>query len=199
MGKGRKAFLCGVDKSTDQSELNIISSEDSILEKYGKLYIFGEITGPSTAEHIKALHRIFLDANIGQVEIYINSVGGSVADSICLYETLRIGALRDKRFIKTNIIGECSSAAVAISQAGLIRTMSKNSVINIHEMRYDVQGNESTHSDALKSAKMLSKIYMDIICSRSDSGEEIRQLSERKETCLTAKQCKKLGLIDLID
>jgi len=170
--------------------------EDLVLEQNGHLYIFGEILPYTTSDQIKALHRMWMDKTIDTVYVHINSPGGYVTDAFAIYDTLQM--VQEEKPVITSAIGDVSSAAVIVLQGGSVRTMARNAVMMVHESWYEAGGSISQHEDSLKGSKTMDKIAFDILLKGVQDKAVLKELIDRKETYLTAKKAKRLGLIDKI-
>lgn len=172
--------------------------EDLILEERGFLYLIGEIDTDSARSFVKSLHRALMSGTSREINIFINSVGGTIDDAIMIYDNIRILDTDDKP-INTIGTGLIASAAVAVLQAGHDRCVTKNSILMIHEASYSSEGKISDQEDELKSAKLYMRKYIKILKERSVDPVMITDLiKEKKDIYLEATKAKKIGLIDRI-
>jgi ATP-dependent protease ClpP protease subunit len=87
----------------------------------------------------------------GDIEVHINSPGGSAFDGMAIYNAL---ASRPGN-VTTIVDGLAASAASTIAMAGRPRVMSPGAMLMIHDAMAMCMGNEA---DMLDTARMLSKI-----------------------------------------
>lgn len=137
--------------------------------------------------------------NEQDVEIDINSLGGSVYDGLAMFDILRTSG----RNIKTNIIGGCHSIAVIILLAAPLkwRTSNPNSRSLIHKARTDPGGPVTTTelkniTDAnAREEERIIQIYAE----RTKLTEtQARALIEAEQTH-TAQDLLKMGFISKIN
>ena len=130
---------------------------------------------------------------ITQLNVYINSYGGEVAEGLAIYNALKRKAQTAK--VITYCDGFACSIASVIFMAGTERKMSKSSLLMIHNAWTLGQGN----------AEELRKIAddLDIITSASvEAYKSVATISEKKirelmnaESWITPKDAKKYGFI----
>ena len=122
-------------------------------EDFADIYLFSEIGGMDITA------KTFVD-DINSIKsknlnVYINSLGGSVFDGIAIYNTLK----NFKGKVTTKIQGIGASIASVIALAGDKIEMSDNSLLMIHDP-YAVAGGNST--EMRKTADLLDKIRNEI-------------------------------------
>ncbi|NFF25021.1 Clp protease ClpP [Clostridium botulinum] len=131
------------------------------------------------------------DANGDDVEIYVNSGGGSVYDGYEIYNLIR----EYKGKVTFKVIGLAASAASFICMAGKC-LMSPLAEMMIHNASTYAEG---PHQNMDSTSNMLqitdSTIAKAYTLKSGKSEKEIRDLMEN-ETWLSSEQCKELGLID---
>jgi len=134
-----------------------------------------------------------LEANGDDIEIYVNSGGGSVYDGYEIYNLVR----EYSGNVTFKIIGLAASAASFICMAGKC-TMSPLAEMMIHNASTYAEG---PHQNMDSTSNMLQitdhTIATAYVLKSGKSEEEIRNLMEN-ETWLSAEDCKSLGLIDEI-
>lgn len=169
------------------------------------LYIYGEVvgddhnwwTGAITQSETSATH--FRDElnrypNAEQINIYINSEGGSVFEGTAIYNQLK----RHPAHKTVYIDGFACSIASVIAMAGDEIIMPKNALMMIHNMWMGAVGNAA---ELRKAADDLDTInaagraaYMEK-AGEKISEEKLIELMDA-ETWLTAEQCIEYGLAD---
>ena len=130
----------------------------------------------------------------GKVELYINSMGGSVKEALGIVNALR----RCPAKVVAYVDGFAASAASVITQGADEVIMPRNTCMMLHNARWVTEGNPK---ELRKSADDLEVINKTIINSYADrAGEKLPAAVLTKilddETWLTAEECVKYGLAD---
>jgi len=132
-----------------------------------------------------------IEANGDDIEIYVNSGGGSVYDGYEIYNLVR----EYSGNVTFKIIGLAASAASFICMAGNCM-MSPLAEMMIHNASTYSEG---PHQNMDSTSNMLQitdhTIATAYVLKSGKSEDEIRNLMEN-ETWLSAEDCKNLGLID---
>ncbi len=129
------------------------------------------------------------------IEIYINSPGGSFTALTAIYDTMRY----IKPDIRTVCLGQAASAAAVILAAGTKgkRLALPNSRILIHQPA--TEGGYGQSSDIEIQAKEILRIraLMESMLA-SDTGKDEAEVSRdiERDKYLTAEQAKEYGIID---
>lgn len=151
----------------------------------------GEVSAYTLSKQLDSL------TNVSQIEVYINSYGGEVAEGLAIYNALKRKGKQAK--VKTFCDGFACSIASVIFMAGSERVMSNASLLMIHNAWTIGMGN----ADELR--KLADD--MDIITSASvEAYKERSTLSEKKikelmsaETWITPKDAVKWGFATEIE
>ena len=165
------------------------------------LYIYGDVENDGydfwTGEVIRSetSANAFREAlEVVQINIYINSYGGSVFEGTAIYNQLK----RHPAHKTVYIDGFACSIASVIAMAGDEVVMPRNAMMMVHNMWMGAVGNAA---ELRKAADDLDKIneagrtaYLEKAGDKL-SPELIAQL-EDDETWLTAEECIKYGLAD---
>lgn len=108
---------------------------------HATINIFGDITSWPWLESDVSSYNLVqeLDAlqDAGQIDVYINSYGGEVAEGLAIYNALK----RHKAKVVTHCEGFACSVASVIFMAGDERVMSNTSLLMIHNAWTYTQGN----------------------------------------------------------
>ena len=170
-----------------------------------ELYIYGEVTdmeidwerycyveSENSANHFREELGKHSDAK--QINIYINSTGGSVYEGTAIYNQLKRHTAQKTVFID----GFACSVASVIAMAGDIIIMPKNAMMMIHNMWMWACGNARELRKAADDLDIISKgnrqAYMQKAGDKITEEQLISMLDE--ETWLTAEDCIKYGLAD---
>lgn len=133
------------------------------------------------------------DAN-KDIELYINSPGGSVTAAMAIYDTMNY----IKPDVKTVCIGIAASAAAVILSSGAKgkRYALPNSEVMIHQVLGGVEGQASdieiTAKHILKVKENLNKILS------KNTGKSVSQIEKDsdRDYYMNAEEAKKYGLVD---
>ncbi|MFZ6767770.1 head maturation protease, ClpP-related [Undibacterium sp. Di26W] len=132
------------------------------------------------------------------LDVSINSLGGSVIDGVAIYNGLRSFAEKTGATITTNVIGIAASISNLISQAGDKRKMAKNAFGMVHSPLATAQANANGMRDL---ADLLDKFEGSIIGTyvqrTGKTADEIKALFDA-ETFMTADEALAQGFIDEI-
>jgi len=167
---------------------------DDLLLENRIIFMIGEISYRVATEVIMKL--LYLDNLKRGVEIslYINSPGGSVDDTMAIYDTMRfIGSP-----IATYCIGLAQSGAAIILAAGAKgrRHALPHAKVMLHQPWGGVTGQAADikiqAEEILKAKKMINEI---LAFHTGQPEEKIAQETER-DKYMTAQEAKEYGLID---
>ena len=170
-----------------------------------ELYIYEDIQGDSynwwTGENIESKtsgnwfkQELEKYADVENIDIYINSWGGSVYEAYAITAQLQ----RHQAHKTAYIDGFACSAASLIPMICQKVIMPSNTMLMIHNMATGVYGNakelrkEADNLDNMMEANL--SLYMQ---RYNGTLEELRNMVDA-ETWLTAKQCKEMGFADEI-
>lgn len=169
------------------------------------LYIYGDvesdgydwwkgqvIESETSANHFR--DELAKHPNVVQINIFINSYGGSVFEGTAIYNQLK----RHTAHKTVYIDGFACSIASVIAMAGDEVVMPKNALMMIHNMWMAVCGNAA---ELRKAANDLDTIntagrgaYLDKAGNKLDEAALVEMMDA--ETWLTAEQCIQYGLAD---
>lgn len=104
-----------------------------VENKTADIYIYGDITSwewyeSDVSSYTLAKELKELDESVEQINVYINSYGGEVAEGLAIYNALK----RHKAKVTTYVDGFACSIASVIFSAGDERVVSNTSLIMIH-------------------------------------------------------------------
>lgn len=173
------------------------------------LYIYGDVEAETfvdnglwgcwkesenSANHFREVLAQHSDA--AQINIYINSNGGSVFEGTAIYNQLR----RHPAHKTVYVDGFACSIASVIAMAGDEVVMPSNTLMMIHNMWIEAVGSSAElrkaadDLDTINAAGM--QAYLDKAGDKLDEAR-LREMMDA-ETWLTAAQCVELGLADRI-
>ena len=174
------------------------ATEPNTLE----MYIYGDVEGDgydwwtdeviqseTSANHFR--EELAKYPNATDINIYINSYGGSVFEGTAIYNQLR----RHQAFKTVYIDGFACSVASVIAMAGV---MPKNAMMMIHNAWTYAMGNSSELRKAADDLEIINKGNRQAYLQKAGekiNEEELVSLLDA-ETWLTAEDCIRLGLAD---
>lgn len=166
-------------------------------QQTANINIYGDITSyPWTEKDVSAynLSKEIEGLDVEQINIYLNSYGGEVAEGIAIYNSLK----RHKAAVKIVCDGMACSIASVIFMAGDERIMNNASLLMIHNAWTYTSGNADQlrkEADDLDKISNLSvKAYMEHI---NISEEELRTLLDA-ETFLSPDEALEYGFATAI-
>lgn len=128
------------------------------------------------------------------INIYINSPGGSITAGLAIYDTMKF--IKPK--INTICVGLAASMAAFILSSGDKRYALKNSEIMIHEPSTKIYGNAS---DIFNHTKWLEKIKnkVDLILAENTNHTILEiQNATLRDNFMDSIEAKEFGIIDEI-
>lgn len=131
---------------------------------------------------------------VSQINIYINSQGGSVIEGTAIYNQLK----RHPAHKTVYVDGFACSIASVIAMAGDEVVMPRNTMMMLHNMWMVVQGNAAELRKAADDLDKMNEAGRAAYLQKAGdklTPEMIAQM-EDDETWLTAKECVEYGLAD---
>lgn len=160
--------------SADRAEMTIYDT----IGDYG-------VSGKDFAQEFSAIAA-------ANVDLYINSLGGSVFDALLMFNAIQ----QSGKNVTVKVMGVAASAASYVAMAGTKVTMPENTFMMVHNPLNIVYGNAAEMRDM---ADVLDKIGMSLLATyvtRSGKPEaEVKALLDA-ESYLTAAECLALGFCD---
>ena len=159
------------------------------------VFVSGEITDESANIIISQL--LYLDSlNNEEINLYINSPGGSISAGMAIYDTMNF----IKSDVRTITIGMAASMAAILASSGTKgkRCILENSEIMIHQPLGGVSG-QATEINivATRILKLRQKLNKILAKNTNQYIKKIEHDTER-DTYLDSREAKKYGLVDLI-
>ena len=170
-----------------------MSLDDMLLENR-IVFLIGEISYQRAAEIImKMLYLDNLNRNT-EISLYINSPGGSVDDTMAIYDTIRFVSSP----VATFCIGRAQSGAAVILAAGTKgkRHALEHAKIMLHQPWGGVTGQAADikiqAEEILKAKTMINELLA------KHSGQPVEKIAEETERdrYMTAEEACRYGLID---
>ena len=149
----------------------------------------GEISAATLSKQLEAL------GDVQQIDVYINSYGGEVAEGLAIYNALR----RHKAKVTTYCDGFACSIASVVFMAGDERVMNEASLLMIHNAWTWASGNAD---ELRKQAEDLDKITQASVeaykAHSSLTEDEIKELMNA-ETWILPEEAASYGFATTID
>lgn len=176
-------------------------ADPAVLE----LYIYGDVEGGGydwwTDEVIRSetsantfREELAAHPDVTQINIYINSYGGSVFEGTAIYNQLK----RHPAHKTVYVDGFACSIASVIAMAGDEVVMPRNALMMVHNMMMDVWGNAAELRKAADDLDKINEAGREAYLQKAGdklTPEVLAQL-EDDETWLTAEECIRYGLAD---
>ncbi|MHC4158599.1 MAG: ClpP family protease [Planctomycetota bacterium] len=169
-------------------------SLDDLLLENRIVFLIGEISYARAAEVIMKM--LYLDnlKRATEISLYINSPGGSVDDTMAIYDTMRFVSSP----IATFCIGRAQSGAAVILAAGTKgkRHALPHAKVMLHQVWGGVSGQAADikiqAEEILKAKVMINEILA------KHTGQSIEKIAAETERdrYMTAEEAKEYGLID---
>ncbi|GCD13188.1 head maturation protease, ClpP-related [Clostridium tagluense] len=171
------------------------------------LYIYDDVEGDSTnwwtdevtisetsAKYMKA--QLEGAKDVKQINIYINSYGGSVKEGLAIYNQLKRHTAQKTVFID----GFACSIASVIAMAGDKVVMGVNTLVMVHHAAMSVYGNAEELRKAANDVEVIDNASCSSYLAKAGdklTAETLKVLLDG-QTWLSAEQCLQYGLCDEI-
>lgn len=177
------------------------SAEPNTLD----MYIYGDVEGDyydwwndrdveseTSARHFR--EELAKHENITQINVYINSYGGSVFEGTAIYSQLK----RHQAYKTVYIDGFACSIASVIAMAGDKVVMPSNTLMMIHNAMMGVFGNSDELRKAADNLDTIMEGNRQAYLNKANGKIEESKLIEmlKTDTWLTAKECVEYGFAD---
>ncbi len=128
------------------------------------------------------------------IQIYMNSPGGSVYAGLGIYDTMQVVA-PDVATICTGIAASMAAVLLCAGTAGK-RTALKHSRVMIHQPMGGAQGQVTDMEITLTEVKKLKTELYEIISNHSGQSFEKVQADSERDYWMTSEEAKAYGMID---
>jgi ATP-dependent Clp endopeptidase proteolytic subunit ClpP len=177
--------LCGISITAKGND----TAEILVYDQIGANSWTGEgLTAKAFAEKLSSMGKL------KNINVRINSPGGSVFDGTAIYNTLKNNPAK----VTTIIDGAALSVASIIAMAGDEIRMAKNGYLMIHDPSGVARGGAN---DMRKMAEMLDTVKASLVTTYAErskqSPEKIAEMMTA-ETWMTANEAKDLGFVDSV-
>ena len=186
-------FIPTIQESTDKGE--------KIYDIYSKLldnriiFISGEINDALSNLIISEL--LYLDSiNNEDIDIYINSPGGSVTSGLAIIDTMNF-IKSDVRTIVTGIAASMASLILASGTKGK-RMSLKNSEIMIHQPLASTSGQASDIEIQAKRIIDKKRILNELLSKHTNNSLKKIEKATERDNYMTSSKALSFGIIDKI-
>lgn len=177
--------LCGISITAKGND----TAEILVYDQIGANSWTGEgLTAKAFAEKLSSMGKL------KNINVRINSPGGSVFDGTAIYNTLKNNPAK----VTTIIDGAALSVASIIAMAGDEIRMAKNGYLMIHDPSGVARGGAD---EMRKMAEMLDTVKSSLVTTYAErSKQEPEKVAEMMtaETWMTASEAKELGFVDVV-
>jgi len=150
----RKYFQ--LDKQGDTATLSIYGTITSMP------WFEGDMSSAMLSKQLEAL------GDVSQIDVYINSYGGEVAEGVAIYNALK----RHKAKVRTICDGFACSIASVIFMAGEERIMNEASMLMIHNAWTFAEGNAAELRKQAEDLDKITQLSIETYKSHSNLTEE---------------------------
>ena len=162
-----------------------------------RIIFLGEEVNATTASLVVA-QLLYLEAQDPDqdIQLYINSPGGSVTDGMAIYDTMQYV----KCDVSTICVGMAASMGAFLLSAGAKgkRIALPNAEIMIHQPSAGTQGKVTDMEIDVEHFLRIKKKLNEILAANTGkTAEEIKEASER-DPWMTAAEAQEFGLVDKI-
>lgn len=178
-------------------------SEERINKNH--IYFYADVEGPNiggllstvliTEKELK-IAALLYETEMPTLHLHIHSYGGSLRSGIAAYDTLRTYG-EDHPF-HTHIEGAVASAATLLSLAGNYRTITKNSMILVHQLSQWFNGTYEQLKDTKLNSDILMEQAYSIYEARTKLDRKTLKKLMRHDLWLDAKKAVEYGFVDEI-
>lgn len=126
------------------------------------------------------------------INLYINSPGGSVTAGLAIYDTMQFVTCA----VNTYCLGMAASMGAVLLAAGAKRYALPNSDIMIHQVSGGAQGQASDVERQVEFMFKLKKRLIRILAESTGKSEEQIHKDSDRDYYMTAEEAKEYGLVD---
>jgi ATP-dependent Clp protease protease subunit len=160
------------------------------------VFLWGEI-GPETAGGL-IMHLLELQAKSPErdIDLYINSPGGSVDDTLAIYDTMQFCSCA----VRTFCVGQAASGAAMILAAGAKgkRFALPHSKIMIHQPWGGVTGQASDIVIQAEEILKAKRLLNELMARHTGRSIELIQTETERDRYMSPVEAKEYGIVDEI-
>lgn len=179
----------------EERQLNIVGMDVFSRLMMDRIIFMGVPVNDYVANVIQA-QMLFLESTDPKrdVQMFINSPGGSVIAGLGIYDTMQYIA-PDVATICTGLSASMGAVLLAAGTAGK-RTALPHSRVMIHQPLGGMQGQVTDMEISYKLIKSMQKELYDILAQHTGQSYETIERDCDRDNWMTAKEAKEYGLVD---
>ena len=182
-----------------RAELRVENTVLAQPDQHGEFLLAGDVTDGLMHRLMDQMELYSKRVPGGDIELTINSPGGSVLAGFALIDHMRLLQSRGHK-ITTKGVGYVASMAGIILQAGDERVLSDHAFFGMHEVSSQVSGSLSNQEDSIKFAKALQARAIELLTARSKfTSRTLQNAWARKDVHMSAAEALKNGLVDRVE
>ena len=162
-----------------------------------RIVFLGEEVNATTASLVVA-QLLYLEAQDPdkEIQMYINSPGGSVTDGMAIYDTMQY----IKCDVSTICVGMAASMGAFLLSSGTKgkRLALPNAEIMIHQPSAGTKGQVTDMAIHLRRLEIIKKRLNSILAGNTGQSLETVTADCERDTFMTAEEAKEYGLIDKV-
>ena len=169
-------------------------SLDDLLLENRIVFLIGEISYARAAEVIMKILYLDNQKRNAEISLYVNSPGGSVDDTMAVYDTMQFISSP----IATFCIGRAQSGAAVILAAGTKgkRFALPHAKIMLHQPWGGVYGQAADIKIQAEEILKAKKVISELLAKHSGQAVEKIIAETERDRYMTAEEAKEYGLID---
>ena len=179
----------------EERQLNVTQMDVFSRLMMDRIIFLGTDVNDQVANIVTA-QLLFLESvdSAKDIQIYINSPGGSVYAGLGMYDTMQ--------FIKPDVATICTGMAASMGAVLLVagekgkRSALKHSRVMIHQPSGGAQGVASDMEINLREMLKLKKELYDIISEHSGQSYEWVEKASDRDYWMTSTEAKEMGMVD---
>ena len=166
------------------------------------LRLMGEVSEQTVANLLERLDKAMdaADNLPAQATLWITSSGGDETLALGFHEA--VGVLRNLRFLRLHTVaaGQCSSAALLIYLAGDKRSITPNTIVEIHQYQYPLSQEEAESAGFSPALPGETEAFDALVAgifaqaTQNKITKETALMMMREGQVLTPEQCVELGI-----
>lgn len=159
------------------------------------LNIYGDISSEFGVSAVSLSRQLETLGDVKQIDVYINSYGGEVAEGLAIYNALR----RHKAKVKTHCEGFACSIASVIFMAGDERIMNESSLLMIHNAWTLAMGNSAELRKQADDLEKITQASVEAYKAHSSLSEEEIKTLMNNETWILPDEALSYGFATAVE
>jgi ATP-dependent Clp protease protease subunit len=176
--------------------------EERVFDIYSRLlkdriiFLQGEVNDDSASLVVAQMLYLQFDQPKADINLYINSPGGSVTAGLSIYDTMQFVTCD----VATFCIGQAASMGAVLLAAGAKgkRNSLPNSRIMIHQPLGGMRGTTTEILIRLKENQRLKKVLNDILVKHTGKTYDMIENDTDRDKFMSAQEAKDYGLVDSV-